>query len=113
VTMDMFFLSRWVSRSRRRLYVFCIPQIIHYFTCCGRRLRVSSWRAFSIATQTCAFFSRTQGARFHSYHPVSPRASNMIQSWRVDLHMMHDGTLGNCGLMRLRTAPLSLVLLAR
>jgi hypothetical protein len=42
---------------------------------------------------------RTRRAHFHSYHPVSPRASNMI--------MMHDGTLTIavwCGCVRGRQA---------
>ena len=87
--------------------------LLCYFTCYDRRLRVLYWRVFSIATQTCAFFSRTRAARFHSCHPALPHALNMIQSWRVGSHMMHDGILGNCGLMRLRTARLSSVLWAR
>ena len=68
-----------------------------------RQLCVSSWRAFSIATQTCAFSLRTQGVRFPSCHHVSRRVSNMIPSWQAGLPTTHGGILAGCGLMRSRT----------
>jgi hypothetical protein len=68
-----------------------------------RQSCVSFWRAFSIATQTCAFSLRTQGVRYPNCHHVSRRASSMIPSWQAGLPTTHGGILAGCGLMRSRT----------
>jgi hypothetical protein len=80
----------------------CKKDVIKLPVIHNRQLHVSSWQAFLIATQSCAFFSRTPAAPFHSCPRVLHRASIMTPFWQVGSPTTRDGISASCGLMQLR-----------